>query len=188
METSIPALVSTYGYLAVFVGTLLEGEAVLMIAAYSAHRGYLSLPVVIAVAIVGATLGDQIFFFAGRLFGGSLLSRFGTLRARQARVDALLLRHHAWLIIAIRFAYGLRIAGPIIIGMSKLPAWRFLVFNALGALIWAPLIAAVGYLFGEMLDWLLIDLKRFETFGLLALAVLGLLAVAVAKLRGRRGP
>ena len=44
MDASLPQLVADYGYLAVFVGTLLEGEAVLMLAGYAAHRSYLSLP------------------------------------------------------------------------------------------------------------------------------------------------
>lgn len=186
VETSLPELVSTYGYLAVFFGTLLEGEAILMIAAYAAHRGYLSLPVVIAVAVVGATLGDQLFFLAGRFFGPTLVTRVQTLRDRQHRVNALLVRHHAWLIVALRFAYGLRIAGPIIIGMSELPASRFFFFNAVGALIWAPVIAAVGYLLGETLEWLLRDLRAYEMAGLAALAVIGLGIAAVVRFRRKR--
>ena len=145
MDSNLPGLVSDYGYLAVFIGTLLEGEAILMLAAYAAHQEYLSLPLVIVVAFFGATMGDQIFFLLGRRFGTRLLERFPSLRARTARVDQLLLRYHGSVIIGIRFAYGLRIAGPIAIGMSTLPAWRFFVFNAIGALIWAPLIAGVGY-------------------------------------------
>ncbi len=172
MDSSLPQLVSDYGYLAVFVGTLLEGEAILMLAAYAAHQGYLSLPVVIGVAFFGATLGDQIFFLIGRRFGAGLLTRFPGLRARVARVDRLLLRYHAVVIIGIRFAYGLRIAGPIAIGMSTLPAWRFFLFNALGAVIWAPLIAAVGYLFGHTLDWLLADMKQYEAIGFVVLVII----------------
>lgn len=186
MDTSLTHLVSAYGYLAVFVGTLLEGEAILMIGAYAAQQGYLSLPVVIAVAFVGATLGDQVFFLAGRFFGPVLLARFGTIRARAERVNQLLLRHHAWLIVGIRFAYGLRIAGPIVIGMSSLPAWRFFLFNALGALLWAPLVAGVGYLFGHMLEWLLVAMKRYELLGLGVLVVILLVVVLLLHLRRRR--
>lgn len=169
MDSSLPNLVSDYGYLAVFVGTLFEGEAVLMLAAYAAHQGYLSLPLVIATAFFGATLGDQIFFLLGRFFGTRLLLRFPVMRARAERVDKLLLRYHGALIIGIRFAYGLRIAGPIAIGMSTLPASRFFFFNAIGALIWAPLIAGVGYLFGHTLEWLFADFKRYETMGFFVL-------------------
>ena len=175
MDATLPGLISDYGYFAVFVGTLLEGEAILMLAAYAAHQDYLSLPLVIVVAFFGATLGDQFFFLLGRRYGTRLLERFPTLRERAARVDRLLLRYHGGVIIGIRFAYGLRIAGPITIGMSTLPASRFFFFNAVGALIWAPLIAGVGYLFGHTMDWLLVDFKRFEAIGFVAL--IGILAV-----------
>lgn len=178
MEESLPRLVSDYGYWAVFIGTLLEGEAILMLAAYAAHLGYLALPLVIAVAFVGATLGDQIFFLLGRRFGKLLLIRFPSLRARAERVDRLLLRFHGGVIIGLRFAYGLRIAGPIAIGMSTLPAGRFFLFNAIGALIWAPLIAGAGYLFGHTLEWLLVDFKRYETIGFVVL--IGVLVVVGA--------
>ncbi|HSC64384.1 MAG TPA: DedA family protein [Caldimonas sp.] len=172
MDASLPQLIADYGYLAVFVGTLLEGEAILLLAAYAAHQGYLSLPAVIGVAFCGATLGDQIFFFSGRFFGNSLMRRLPLIRARAEKINALLLRYHAGLIIGIRFAYGLRIAGPIVIGMSSLDPRRFLVFNAIGAMLWAPLIAGIGYLFGHALEWLFADLKQYETLGLLALLLL----------------
>lgn len=186
MSSSLSQLVSDYGYVAVFVGTLLEGEAILLLAAYAAHRGYLSLPIVVAVAFCGAVLGDQIFFFSGRFFGHSLLKRLPVVRARADRVNALLVRYHAGLIIGVRFAYGLRIAGPIVIGMSTLSPGRFLLFNAIGALIWAPLIAGTGYLFGHATEWLFVDLKQFEAIGLVALLVLFGLVSAAVHFRGGR--
>jgi len=187
VDSSLPQLVSDYGYLAVFVGTLLEGEAILLLAAYAAHRGYLSLPAVVAVAFFGATLGDQIFFFSGRFFGHGLMQRLPLIRARAEKINALLLRYHAGLIIGIRFAYGLRIAGPIVIGMSTLKARRFLVFNAIGAMIWAPLIAGIGYMFGHALEWLFADLKEYETIGLLGLLLLFVVVSGIVHFaRGRR--
>ena len=106
MDASLPQLVSDYGYLAVFVGTLLEGEAILLLAAYAAHQGYLSLPAVVGVAFCGATLGDQIFFFSGRLFGDRLLRRLPVIGAKADKINAPLLRYREGLIIGIRFAYG----------------------------------------------------------------------------------
>lgn len=180
-------LLPSYGYLAVFAGTLLEGETILALAAYAAYRGYLWLPAVIAVAFFGATLGDQIFFFAGRRFGKQLLERFSRLQKHAERIDRLVLRYHGALIIGVRFAYGLRIAGPIVIGMSNLRSSRFLLFNAIGALIWAPLVAAVGYFFGQTLDWLFVDLQRYEAIGFgLLIVFFAAIAVFSHVLRSRR--
>ena len=72
----ISAFVISYGYLAVFLGTLLEGETILLSAGFAANRGLLYWPLVVAVAFAGATLGDQIAFLLGRWQGASLIARF----------------------------------------------------------------------------------------------------------------
>lgn len=166
---SLIQLLADYGYLAVFVGALLEGETVLLLAGFAAHQGYLSLPLVCVIAMVGGTLGDQAYFLLGRRYGESLLRRFPRWLPRVRRVKQLLLRYHAGLIVGVRFMYGLRVVGPIAIGMSGVPVWRFVLFNLLGAALWAPLVAGVGYFFGQTLHWLFADLKRYEEWVLLAI-------------------
>lgn len=168
---SLTGLVAQYGYLAVFVGALVEGETMLVIAGFAAHQGYLSLPWVVALALCGGVLGDQACFLLGRRYGATLLARFPQLQPGIARVDLLLQRYHAWLIIGTRFMYGLRIAGPITIGMSRFPAWRFAALNLIGAALWAPLVAGAGYLFGHALELLFVDIRRFEEAALLVLFV-----------------
>ena len=177
--------ITQYGYLAVFAGTLLEGETVLALAAFAAYRGQLSLPIVIAVAFFGATLGDQIFFYIGRYFGTRMLARSSRLQKEAERVDRLLLKYHGVLIVGVRFAYGLRIAGPVLIGMSTLRGSRFLFFNAIGAAIWAPLIAGVGYFFGQTLDWLFVDAQQYEQIGLAVIVGVFVLVAVVAHLKRR---
>jgi membrane protein DedA with SNARE-associated domain len=182
----LPQLLSQYGYLAVFVGALLEGESILLLAGYAAHGGYLSFWIVVAIAFVGATLGDQIFFFLGRRYGGAWRDRWPNFEKRAERVERLLLRYHGWVIVLVRFAYGLRIAGPVAIGMSSLAAWRFLLFNAIGALIWAPLVAGVGYLFGHAMERVLGEMRRYEELGLVVLVVVLTIVFLVGHLAKRR--
>jgi membrane protein DedA with SNARE-associated domain len=67
----VAALVQDYGYYAVFVGALLEGETVLAMAGYAAFEGYLKLERVILIAAIGGFLGDQFFFYLGGCAGGS---------------------------------------------------------------------------------------------------------------------
>lgn len=179
-------MLTDYGYLAVFAGSLLEGETILVLAGFAAHQGHLSLPGVIAVAFFGGMLGDQIFFFIGRRYGDSLLRRVPRMASSAVRVNRLLVRHHAGLIIGVRFMYGLRIAGPIAIGMSEVSARRFLFFNLIGAAIWAALVAGVGYLFGHTLKWLLADLDRYEWVAVLMIVVVAALVAVAHRMRLRR--
>jgi membrane protein DedA with SNARE-associated domain len=156
-------LISQYGYLAVFVGALLEGEAILVLAGFAAQQGHLSLAWVLAIAFVGGTLGDQIFFWLGKHWGGALLRRLPDARERTLRVSRLLQRYDAWLVFGIRFMYGLRIAGPIAMGALGVKPRRFALFNVLGAAVWAPLIGGAGYLLGHTLERLLGDIERYES-------------------------
>ena len=85
--TTLQSLVENYGYYAVFVGTFLEGETILIMAGFAAHSGYLALPWVMLVAFFGGLLGDQLCFFLGRRHGRRILQRFPKLRARAKIVD-----------------------------------------------------------------------------------------------------
>jgi membrane protein DedA with SNARE-associated domain len=172
---SIAQLLADYGYLAVFAGCLLEGETILVLAGFAAHQGHMSLPLTLAIAFVAGTLGDQIFFWIGREWGPDLMARFPTMQERAARVNRLLHRWHAPLIIGIRFMYGLRIAGPVAIGNSGIAPWRFALFNVIGAAIWAPLVGGLGYLFGHAVEAFIGDLERFEEAGLVIIILVGLL-------------
>jgi len=177
---SLAQLLADYGYLAVFIGSLLEGETILVLAGFAAHQGYLSLTLTLTIAFVGGTLGDQIFFWLGRAWGQSLLDRLPRSEHRVRRVAELLERHHAPVIIGIRFMYGLRIIGPIVIGACEVPLWRFAVLNMVGAAIWAPLVGGLGYLFGDALGLLKVDVKQVEG---LVLALIIAVAVTFSLVR-----
>jgi membrane protein DedA with SNARE-associated domain len=159
---SLAGLIADYGYVALFVGTLLEGETLLILAGFAAHQGYLQLHWVITVALLGGFLGDQFYFWLGRWRAAWVLSRFKRFAPLFERTNALIDRYHEVLIVAIRFLYGLRTVGPMAFGMSKVPVWRFVFFNALGATIWAVVIGGAGFLFGQAMKLWLHDLKRVE--------------------------
>ena len=169
----ITALIASYGYLAVFIGTLLEGETVLIAAGFAAHRGLLDWPLVVTLAIAGGTLGDLLAFLLGRWKGEALLARFPALAQRRGRIHDLLERYDVWFILTVRFMYGLRIAGPVILGTSRIPFRRFAILNLIGAVIWATLIAGAGYLFGSALEAMLSDMHKIEEALLVAILVAG---------------
>ncbi|HSN20597.1 MAG TPA: DedA family protein [Usitatibacter sp.] len=185
----LPALIDSYGYLAVCVGAFLEGETILALAGLAAFRGYLDLATVIAIALAAGFAGDQFYFFLGRRNGARILARFPDAQARAHRFDAMLARWHAPLIIAIRFMYGFRIVGPVLLGMGRVPSWKFLVYNFVGAAIWAPLIAGLGYVFGSVVESALENIEQYEMWLFVAVIAAGLLAFVAHHLRwGRRKP
>src|SRR4051812_33124098 len=170
----LAGLIDSYGYLAVFFGSFLEGETILALAGLASYRGYLDLYKVITLAMLAGFLGDQLYFFLGRFKGKEVLERFPKMQRRAHRFDNMLSRWHAPLIIGIRFMYGFRIVGPILLGMGRVPAWKFMLYNFIGAAIWAPLIAGIGYVFGNVLQSVLHDLKRVEEYAFGAVLLIGL--------------
>jgi membrane protein DedA with SNARE-associated domain len=173
MDAELAQLLQRFGYAAVFVATVLEGETVMLMAGFAAHQGYLQLPFVIVSAFVGGLLGDQCLFALGRLRGPRLLARFPRLQAPAAKASQLLEQHQTSIIFGIRFMYGLRTAGPLAIGMSSVPVPRFVLLNTLGAAVWATLFSTIGYAFGQGAERLLGTLQGYEKHALIAFAVLG---------------
>ena len=184
----ISAFVASYGYLAVFVGTLLEGETILIAAGFAAHRGLLDWRLVALVAMLGATLGDQIAFLLGRWQGAALLQRFPALALQQPRIDRLLQAHDVMFILGVRFLYGLRIAGPLLLGASKVPLLRFALLNVAGAALWAALISGAGYAFGAAINAVIDDLKSVEELVLAVIVASGLAFWLWRRHRARRPP
>lgn len=172
----ISALVSHYGLLAVFIGSLLEGETVLVLAGFGAHRGYLDFTTVVVVALLGAVLGDQFYFWLGRRHGQTLLARWPRRAAAIGRALDLVERHPVKIVLAMRFAWGLRTAMPIAIGMSGISRMRFLLLNLVSAALWAPVVAGAGWVFGEGLTRHLGDIQRIEHWAIAALVAIVVLA------------
>lgn len=178
-------LVTHYGYLAIFFGTALEGEAVLLLGAAMAHRGLLSLPYVALAALAGSVLADQVWFMAGRRFGSALLARRPKLAASAAHAQRFLARYGNLYVLGFRFLVGLRTLSPIVVGMSTFPAARFVGLNALGALLWVAVFAAGGYGLGAALVALLGRHPRVEEALAAALLATGAVAL-VLHMRRRR--
>lgn len=179
-------LIESYGYIAVFLGTVLEGETVLLVAGFLAHREYLDLFWVILVAFAGSMTGDQIFFFLGRRHGNGVLERWPDWRERTQRVLRLMERHQWLVVVGFRFVYGLRMVTPLAIGMSRIPTPRFLALNALGSLLWAVVVAVAGFVVGETLTLMFAGMRHYELRAALAILVAGAVIWAVRALL-RRG-
>ncbi len=179
-------LVSTYGYFAVFLGSIAEGETFVVFGGIAAHRGYLNLFLVMAVAFAGGWLGDALYFALGRRHAAALLNRFPTMRPRADKARRMIEKYDSLTIISMRFLYGLRTVGPMVVGMSAVPAARFMVLNALGAILWAVVVTAAGYAFSNVIDALLPQIRRYEEYLLLTVVVCGVLLWIIGRVRRTR--
>ncbi len=163
-----------HGYWVLFVGTFLEGEAILLMAGFLAFRGYLDITGVIMTAWAGSFLGDQCYFYLGRLKGRALLKRFHSIARKFREALKLIEKYGVFVAFISRYTYGFRIVLPIILGITKLAPRTFLWINLLSALSWAVVFSLGGYLFGKSASLLLDNIGNYEHY--LALILLCIIA------------
>ncbi|MBY6243170.1 DedA family protein [Methylosinus sp. Sm6] len=159
-EAQIVAILTTYGYWAVFVVVALEsagiplpGETMLVGAAiYAGHSGNVRIELIIAAAAAGAIIGDNIGFWIGREFGVSLLMRYGGhvgVGPPQLRLGQyLFMRWGGAIVFFGRFVALLRILAAVLAGANRFDPLKFLFYNAAGGICWSFLFGIGGYVFG----------------------------------------
>src|ERR1700682_342756 len=166
-------LLQKFGYLAVFIGTFLEGETILVMAGFFAERGYLEIFTVMLVACLGAYSGHVFWFWLGRTQGVRLLERFPKMKKHFGKGIRMFERYGAPAIFITQWLYGLRITCAVIIGISKISTAKFLTYEAITCIIWAAVISTAGYFFGHAMEKVLGRAAHIEKWGLLALLIVG---------------
>lgn len=168
----IEAYVIHFGYIVILLGTFFGGEAILVLAGFLAHRGYLSFSIVVLFAIAGSVTSDQIYFFLGRKKGLAYIDRHPSWKAKSDRIRKRIRLHQNFVILLFRFVYGIRAVTPILLGVSGVSPFKFSLLNAVGALTWAIVLTSLGYVFGQAAGLLLNDIKKYEfiIMGLIILA------------------
>jgi len=172
MQQVLKDYLELHGYWVLFIGTFLEGEAILIMAGFLAFQGYLNIVGVIFIAFAGSFLGDQCYFYLGR-WKGPLLLRFFTFVARKFRKALRLIEKYGTFVAFIsRFTYGFRIILPVILGMTNFAALRFLWLNLISAFTWATVFSLAGYLFGKSASLVVEDVESYEPYLMLILLCL----------------
>jgi membrane protein DedA with SNARE-associated domain len=141
----IAALV--FGEAALLFGFVLPGETAVVYGGVLADAGRVSVLVVLLVVYLAAVTGDSVGFEVGRVLGPRLV-RAPVLRHHTERVEqaqAYLRRRGGRAVVAARFTAFLRAVMPGLAGASRMPYRRFLVFNAIGGVLWGSACVLLGY-------------------------------------------
>ncbi len=167
---------SCLGYAAILTGCLFEGETVLVAAGWAVQSGYLSLPLVLLSAWLGAVSGDHLFFMLGRYKGSSVFGLFPSWSPKIEKALGLVEKYGNPLIFGARFLYGFRTVAPFAVGTTRIGIGRFVFLDLLSGWTWTMLYGLAGYLFGAAIGRLLID-ARFLTA--LSVVLLGCITLVI---------
>jgi membrane protein DedA with SNARE-associated domain len=177
-------LIGRYGYLVVFFGVMLEGagmplpgETVLIAAGALVHRGVLDFGDTLFFGILGAVVGNQIGYWAGRFGGRPFVLRWGRYAfitpERLGHAEAFFVRHGGSAVFVSRFVVGLRVFGALVAGTNRMPWSKFTLYNVLGGTVWTTAAVSLGYFM-----WASISLVE-HWVGRVSLLLLSALALAL---------
>jgi membrane-associated protein len=177
-----------FGETALFLGFVLPGEAAVVLGGVLASRGRVSLPLLILVVVAAAIIGPLVGYEVGRRMGGRVVgSRFlrrmsGTLEKATSALNS----RGAAAVLVGRFTAVLRALVPALAGTARMPYRTFVVYNAIGGLVWGVGYCLLGYLAGSA--YLAVERQVGTGF---AIAIAGLVVAALvvwAVRRHRRAP
>lgn len=138
---------------AAFLGLFVPGESLVLVAGFFAAQGLLDLDGIIATVAAGAAIGDSIGYELGRRLGRPGLlrygGRFGLNEALISRADEFFARHGGTSVFLGRFVGFARVLVPFLAGSSRMPYLRFVLYNALGAVLWSAVIVLLGFFLGQ---------------------------------------
>jgi membrane protein DedA with SNARE-associated domain len=162
VSTLITHYAELYGALAIFVmiyfesfGAPLPAESAMVAGTVLASKGELQISHVVAGAIAGAILGDTTGYLIGRFGGRALIAKWGPkvglTEKRFSRFEAEFEKRGIYAVIFARFLFGLRQLNGIIAGSAGMAWPRFLLANAVGAILWVGLWTGGARLLGAAL-------------------------------------
>lgn len=157
-------LIRAVGYIGLFiivfaetgllVGFFLPGDSLLFTAGFLASQGYLDIWILVPVLFVAAVSGDAVGYAFGNRVGRGLFKRpesrfFKPKYLLQA--EAFFQRHGGKAVVLARFVPLARTFVPIVAGIGAMRYRRFVVFNVVGAILWAIGLPLAGYFLGTMI-------------------------------------
>lgn len=181
----LEALIQQFGLPGLTLGGAFEGDGIAFLGGVLAHRGLFGFEAAVWAVWLGAVIVDNVFFLIGRYareraFVQRVVEK-RAVRALHGRVE----RYPAVSVLGFRYLYGLKTAGAVIFGMSRLSWVKFTVLDLVAVLIWAHVLVGLGFVAGHTIEALFGQLRLHEHLGL-ALVVLLMGAVLLWWVTRRR--
>lgn len=177
------SLISIYGVAGIIfaesgllVGFFLPGDSLLFTVGFLIHQGIIQFNIhqTVLIFFIAAALGDSVGYAFGRKVGRRLFHRKESVLFRKENLEsaeAFYERHGGKTIIIARFMPVIRTFAPIVAGISHMNYKRFLMFNLIGALLWAVGITYLGYYAGSWIEHYGINIE-YVIIGIILVSIL----------------
>ena len=170
-------LLRDYGLWIVFFGMIVEGTAVILLSGVLCHLGVLPCEETLIVAILGAIAGDQMWFYIGRNYAHSVLSKFPLLKEKVDALKSKVETKAKWLAMSSRFIYGGAIAIPLVLGIQRYSYKKFTLFDAIGTSLASMVGLTLGYMLSSSLKNITTQISKIEHFMLLLVIIVAIMSL-----------
>lgn len=155
-------VVKDFGYIGIFLmlfaesgivfGFFFPGDSLLFTAGLLASQGHLNILVLIFISVLAAISGNSAGYYTGKKIGPALFDKKNSFWFSKRRVEeahAFFEKEGGQSLILARFIPAVRTFVPIIAGVAQMRYKTFLIFNALGGLLWGIMVPVLGYTLGK---------------------------------------
>ncbi|HEY5584378.1 MAG TPA: DedA family protein [Ruminiclostridium sp.] len=135
------------------VTPFLPGDSLIFLVGALAASGELNFPVILAVLMFAAVLGDSCNYEIGKFFGAKLFYKENVKFLNKEyliKTHSFYEKHGGKTIIIARFIPIIRTFAPFVAGMGSMSYARFISYNIVGGISWVALFSFGGFFFGNM--------------------------------------
>ena len=172
------------------LGVPLPATPALLAIGALAAAGKINPGVALALIVAACLLADFVWYTLGRRHGPRVLRLLCKISLEPdscvRRTEDIFLRYGVRSLIIAKFVPGLSAVGPPLAGMVGVGAPRFVVYSAMGALLWGGTWAGLGYLAGDAVKQLPYPGQRVGATVAVVVAVGGVVYVVIKWLKRRR--
>ena len=172
-----------HGYTLLFAWVLAEqlglpipSMPILLAAGALAGAGNFSFALAVALALLASLISDVFWYELGRRRGGKILGLLCRIALEPdscvRRTEDAFQNHSSRSLLIAKFVPGLNTAAPPMAGVTGMRLPRFLLLDAMGALLYFGSAVTVGYLFSEKLELVALYLARMGKVAVVLLAML----------------
>ncbi len=163
MNTLI-SLIFAFGYIGLFFlifaesgllfGFFLPGDSVLFTAGLFAAHGALSIWILVPLVVAAAILGDSVGYWFGALVGPKLFERKDSRFFKKKylhETERYFATYGSLTLIIARFTPAVRTFTPILAGVAHMKYTTFLRYNIMGGVLWGAGLTLLGYFLGSVI-------------------------------------
>jgi len=162
-------LIKDWGYIVLFLYSFGGGFLALGVAGVLSYTGDLNIYITLIVASSANFIGDQFLFLLARNNKMQAKNMMKKHKRKIALAHVMMKKYGSIVIFLQKYIYGIKTLIPLVMGLTKYDARKFIFFNILATICWTLIVGISAYLLGEII---LSYIEQFKTYGIIFIVII----------------